>query len=130
MGKEALGCKFAKHEPKDDDEDMDETERKERDEQKAKILNQNLRCYACKEIGHRSRDCPHDPNMRTAYPVFKVQNFNKLKFNKHKLSKWNKSQIYQNYKMSPGTKLFIFGFAPIFDHCFDFGLQFCSKFCK
>lgn len=71
LGKEAPGCKYAKHEAKDDDDDMDEQDRKERDEQKAKILDQNVRCFACKEIGHRSKDCPHDPNIRTAYNAVK-----------------------------------------------------------
>jgi len=58
-GKEARGCKFSKHESKDDEEDEDANEEVQ-DDNKLK-----QRCLCCKEIGHLIDDCPRDPNLRT-----------------------------------------------------------------
>lgn len=45
--KEAIGCKYQKHESKDDAEDSadDDGEKKEK-------VDRNLRCFCCREIGH------------------------------------------------------------------------------
>lgn len=62
INKEALGCKFSKHESKDDeDEDMEHLE-----EEDALHKNKNARCICCKEKGHLATDCPRDPNLKTA----------------------------------------------------------------
>ena len=49
--KEAPGCKFSKHESKEDDEDegADPEGNKEGDQKQLK----NVRCNCCKEIGHK-----------------------------------------------------------------------------
>jgi hypothetical protein len=49
--KEALGCKFSKHESKEDDEDEggDPDGNKEGEQKQLK----NIRCNCCKEIGHK-----------------------------------------------------------------------------
>jgi len=67
IGKDAIGCKFTKHESKDDDDDLDEQERKEKAENESVKKNLKVRCYSCKEVGHLSKDCIRDPNMRTSY---------------------------------------------------------------
>eukprot|EP00397_Hematodinium_sp_SG-2012_P015771 GEMP01016069.1.p1 GENE.GEMP01016069.1~~GEMP01016069.1.p1 ORF type:complete len:695 (+),score=235.98 GEMP01016069.1:167-2251(+) len=67
LGKGAIGCKFAKHESKEDDDDLDEQERKEKAERDIVMRNLNVRCYSCAEVGHKSRDCTRDPNLRTNY---------------------------------------------------------------
>ena len=62
QNKEDRGCKFSKHESKDDeDEDlMDETT----GAAKAKA-KKYMRCYCCKELGHQITQCPRDPNFVT-----------------------------------------------------------------
>jgi len=55
--KNAPGCKYAKHIYKKDDDDDDEIE--ENGQQK------RLKCYICKEKGHKAEDCERDPNFRT-----------------------------------------------------------------
>ena len=58
--KDAQGCKFAKHESKDDEDD-------EKDKDGDAILPKRLKgikCQCCKAIGHRTEDCEKDPNMR------------------------------------------------------------------
>jgi len=67
LGKDAIGCKFAKHESKDDDDDLDEQERKEKEENEGGLKTLNVRCYSCRELGHYSKDCTRDPNVRTGY---------------------------------------------------------------
>lgn len=67
LGKDALGCKFSKHESKDDDDDLDDKERKEKDEADLRIKNANVSCYGCKDIGHMAKNCIRDPNMRTKF---------------------------------------------------------------
>lgn len=60
--KDAPGCKFAKHESKEDeDEDMDQQE-----EEDINQKNKHARCICCKEKGHLASDCPRDPNLKTA----------------------------------------------------------------
>jgi len=57
--KDALGCKFAKHASKDDeDEDEDGIIN-------AKDLAKLVRCMCCKELGHSIEVCPRDPNYKT-----------------------------------------------------------------
>jgi len=60
--KEADGCKIAKHESKDDDED--EAADPDAKEEQQKHLK-NVRCYCCKEVGHTIDQCPRDPNLKT-----------------------------------------------------------------
>ena len=55
---EAPGCKYSKHESKEDHED---TEHDEEFQQK----NIKIRCYCCKELGHTIDVCPRDPNIRS-----------------------------------------------------------------
>ncbi|KAF4653546.1 hypothetical protein FOL47_010471, partial [Perkinsus chesapeaki] len=69
-GKDATGCKFAKHESKDDEEDYDDL--LDADENgdgkeggKKKKSMQNVKCFSCKEMGHKSEMCPRDPNLRS-----------------------------------------------------------------
>ena len=57
--KEAQGCKFQKHESKNEDEDSDEGEEKKSD------ANRHLRCISCREHGHTAAFCPRDPNIKT-----------------------------------------------------------------
>ena len=55
------GCKFAKHECKDEDEEDDENDK---EKNKAKHLKY-IRCQCCKEMGHTIEQCPRDPNLKT-----------------------------------------------------------------
>jgi len=61
--KDASGCKFSKHETKEEDEDEVDPDDKIQNE-----LNKlkNIRCHCCKEIGHRIENCPRDPNIKTS----------------------------------------------------------------
>ena len=56
--KDAPGCKFAKHECKDDEE-----EDKDKDEEE-KTKQKQMKCACCKESGHGAQDCPREPNIR------------------------------------------------------------------
>eukprot|EP00921_Rhytidocystis_pertsovi_P004282 GHVQ01007459.1.p1 GENE.GHVQ01007459.1~~GHVQ01007459.1.p1 ORF type:complete len:496 (-),score=98.95 GHVQ01007459.1:762-2249(-) len=71
VGREASGCKYSKHECKEDEDELDEQEKREKEEVQRKIRNQNIRCYACKDVGHKAMECPQDPNLRTRYPADK-----------------------------------------------------------
>ena len=55
--KDQPGCKYSKHESKEDDDDEDD------------ILFErplpNIRCMSCKETGHTIELCPRDPNLRS-----------------------------------------------------------------
>ena len=61
--KEAPGCKFSKHESKED-EDEDMVEQQEQDNEDLK-KNKHARCFCCKEKGHMAKECPRDTNMKT-----------------------------------------------------------------
>jgi len=63
LSKDAPGCKFAKHETKDEEEE----EQAEADNQK-KI--KRTKCLSCKEQGHIAADCYRDPNLRTGKEAF------------------------------------------------------------
>ncbi|KAF4716488.1 hypothetical protein FOZ63_001837 [Perkinsus olseni] len=82
-GKDATGCKFAKHESKDEDEyddllddDDDDENGDTKDEAGKKKKNnkslQNVKCYSCKEMGHAAESCPRDPNVRSLRKGFQV----------------------------------------------------------
>mmetsp|Transcript_28881 Transcript_28881/g.51473 ORF Transcript_28881/g.51473 Transcript_28881/m.51473 type:complete len:686 (-) Transcript_28881:31-2088(-) len=56
--KDAPGCRLAKHESKEDEEENSDAE--------GKITkNSSRRCVSCKQYGHYANDCPKDPNVRT-----------------------------------------------------------------
>jgi hypothetical protein len=61
-GKEMPGCKFGKHEFKEEEEDE-----KTKEEVESLIGQQlrNVRCFCCKEIGHTTSNCQRDPNFKT-----------------------------------------------------------------
>jgi hypothetical protein len=69
--KEAPGCKYSKHFSKEDeDEDAVDGaggENEHGPSQQAK--NKNVRCFCCKEKGHNAKDCPRDPNYKTATDI-------------------------------------------------------------
>ena len=80
-GKDQPGCKFAKHESKDDEDEEDEAGKFKT---KGKHLKY-MRCNCCKELGHIIDDCPRDPNLRTNEDPFdelertqKIEDFRKL----------------------------------------------------
>merc|ERR1719253_707566 len=67
FGREAPGCKYAKHESKEDeDDDLDADEMQEERDRQKKIKNQNITCFGCSEVGHSAKDCPQAPNVRLA----------------------------------------------------------------
>jgi len=51
------GCKYQKHENKDDEDD-EEVAVKEK-------AAHRIRCMCCKEHGHPTEECPRDPNIKT-----------------------------------------------------------------
>ena len=67
IGKDAPGCKFSKHESKDDEDDLEDqraeqdkekekdkdNEDKEREDLELQMRSQNVKCYSCKENGHK-----------------------------------------------------------------------------
>ena len=59
-GKDSAGCKFNKHESKDDDYN----DQNQKELEKLKILK-NLKCACCKELGHSISNCTKDPNIIT-----------------------------------------------------------------
>ena len=81
QGKDQPGCKFSKHESKDDeDDDLGD----DQDVEGAKS-NKYMRCAACKEIGHTVQDCLRDPNLKTGVKadveferIQKMKDFRKL----------------------------------------------------
>ena len=60
----AQGCKFARHEPKNDDDELDEQELKEKEEMKERVKNLSITCFTCGERGHKAKACTRDPNLR------------------------------------------------------------------
>ena len=81
-GKDQPGCKWDKHESKEDDDEEDDDNDKEKNKQnRAKLM----RCQCCKEIGHMIDDCPRDPNLKTKCEheedyqrLFKLKDYRKL----------------------------------------------------
>lgn len=57
-GKDQPGCKYSKHESKEEEDDEDDITKNEK-------MITKIRCYCCKEIGHLITDCPRDPNIRS-----------------------------------------------------------------
>ena len=55
-GREALGCRLARHVSKEDEDlkPQDSTD-----------PSSDLLCSSCKALGHRTSDCPKDPNIRS-----------------------------------------------------------------
>jgi hypothetical protein len=60
-GKDQPGCRWSKHETKEDDEEDDDDGEKEKRSQQISLI----RCQCCKELGHLIDDCPRDPNYKT-----------------------------------------------------------------
>jgi|DEB0MinimDraft_12_1074336.scaffolds.fasta_scaffold19958_3 hypothetical protein len=76
-GKDQPGCKWSKHECKEDDDEEDDENDKEKNKAKQMKL---MRCQCCKQIGHNIDDCPRDPNLKTkADPHVDVDRLIKLK---------------------------------------------------
>ena len=80
QGKEQPGCKFSKHESKDDE--VDEAEEQDQDKVRS---NKYVRCTCCKELGHSITDCSRDPNIKTGLRaedelerIQKMKDFRKL----------------------------------------------------
>lgn len=80
-GKDQPGCKFAKHESKEDEDEDDDTGKRST---KGKHLKY-MRCNCCKELGHTIDICPRDPNIRTNEDPYdelertqKIEDFRKL----------------------------------------------------
>lgn len=81
QGKEQPGCKFQKHESKDDEVD-DEAENLEQNQFKN---SKYQRCTCCKQRGHSFKDCTRDPNIKTGARIedeferiVKMKDFRKL----------------------------------------------------
>lgn len=64
---DAPGCKYSKHESKNDDED----EKEKNDDEIIKL--KALKCFCCKEKGHKTENCPKDPNFRQNIDTEKEQ---------------------------------------------------------
>mmetsp|Transcript_34166 Transcript_34166/g.52438 ORF Transcript_34166/g.52438 Transcript_34166/m.52438 type:complete len:180 (+) Transcript_34166:450-989(+) len=80
-GREQPGCKFQKHESKDDEDEDDENEKEKGKHKHLKYL----RCHCCKEMGHTIEECPRDPNLKTQLDpkveldrIQKIKDFRKL----------------------------------------------------
>ena len=54
-GRDAPGCKVAKHVSKEDEDEEDPSQKS----------TATLYCLSCKDIGHRYSECPKDPNIRS-----------------------------------------------------------------
>ena len=63
-GKDQPGCKFGKHESKEDEPSSDNE-----DHDKNQQAIKNVRCVCCKEIGHKIENCSRDPNFKTNKPT-------------------------------------------------------------
>lgn len=74
--KDAAGCKFSKHESKEDD-DLEEDEEYGYDVTKGKKY---VRCMCCKQLGHTIENCFRDPNFKTDVDLIQDQDrLSKLK---------------------------------------------------
>lgn len=60
--REHPGCKYSKHESREDD--------LEYDIKKNGVGNKNMKCVCCKEFGHSIENCAKDPNFKTLTNVF------------------------------------------------------------
>ena len=74
------GCKFAKHESKDDEHDSDDPFGGKKEEKQ-----KNLKCTCCKEVGHSIEECSRDPNLKTSVSavsdqerINRIKDFRKL----------------------------------------------------
>ena len=81
-GKDQPGCKYSKHESKDDEEEDEYGADKKAEA--SKILKY-IRCVCCKEIGHSIDQCVRDPNIKTHEDlgselnrIQKIKDFRKL----------------------------------------------------
>ena len=63
--KDAPGCRFAKHECKDDE---DEDKAADPDHPNAN-KQRKQKCQCCKGVGHKAAECDKDPNFRGGYDV-------------------------------------------------------------
>ena len=57
--REAPGCKFSKHETKDDEDEEGQNEDNDKDKVK------RIKCFCCRDNGHLATDCIRDPNVKT-----------------------------------------------------------------
>lgn len=73
-GSDVQGCRFAKHESKEDEDDDEDNDR---EKNKAKQLK-NIRCHCCKELGHNIDDCPRDPNIKTCNHLEVQDDFDRI----------------------------------------------------
>jgi hypothetical protein len=64
VGENAVGCISSKHVPRDEEEELLETQEQEENE---KALLAQTKCYSCREFGHRIVFCEKDPNIRSFY---------------------------------------------------------------
>lgn len=79
-GREAAGCRVAKHESKED-EDGDSTDKKEQEAVRLALK----RCPSCKGYGHLPQECPKDPNFRSQIDlVEEITRLEKLSDSKQK----------------------------------------------
>lgn len=60
--KHDAGCKFGKHVTQKDTDD-------ESDKDLMNPADNDLtrKCMCCKELGHKTQDCPRDPNLKTTH---------------------------------------------------------------
>ena len=61
--KESQGCKFSKHETKDDEDEENQNEDGEKDKVK------RIKCFCCRDVGHLAHDCIRDPNIKTGADI-------------------------------------------------------------
>ncbi len=80
-GKDQPGCKFMKHESRDENEEVD---MKDKEIERQQMLRYQ-RCLCCKELGHSIDNCMRDPNFKTikdikeeSQRVDKIKNYRKL----------------------------------------------------
>ena len=59
-GKDQPGCKYSKHETKEDEDEEEDADEKNKGKRQELV-----RCACCKEVGHHIDDCPRDPNFKT-----------------------------------------------------------------
>lgn len=57
--KDAVGCKFRKHEQRNEEQEDEELDGQNMG------IKKLARCQCCKQIGHVTLKCPNDPNFKT-----------------------------------------------------------------